>query len=268
MKPDLGMIDNGCNASGERTITFVITSCGRFDLLNVCLTSFLTYNTAPIARYLLIEDSGNQNIHSVIEKFRVPIEVIVNDPPLGQIAAIDRACRSIATPYIFHCEDDWRFYRSGFVEESLELLQSDPAITAVICRRPGQNRLTDLIFEKCPVQETNLIRYRKPNPWLHPLALGYSFNPGLRRLSDYQQLGSFAKWGHEVGASRYFKLRGRTIAVLAYPACETLGEERRLPKQYPNRTFRTLRQSVHARLRYRLVVLLDYIFEFFQKLAR
>jgi hypothetical protein len=268
MKPDLGMIDGGNNASGERTITFIMTSCGRFDLLNVCLASFLTYNTAPVARYLLIEDSGDPNIHSVIDKFRVPIEVIVNNPPLGQIAAIDRAYRSITTPYIFHCEDDWRFFRSGFVEESLELLESKPAITAVICRRPGQNTLIDEIFECCPVQETKLVRYRKPEPWRHPCWDGYAFNPGLRRLSDYRELGSFAKWGHEADVSRYFKLRGRTIAVLANPACETLGEERRLPKQYPDRTLRALWQSVRARLRYRLGVLLDHIFGFFQKSDR
>jgi hypothetical protein len=39
-------------------ITFVLTSCGRFDLLTDTIASFLAFNTAPIARYLVVEDSG------------------------------------------------------------------------------------------------------------------------------------------------------------------------------------------------------------------
>jgi hypothetical protein len=219
------------NHAGEDTITFVITSCGRFDLLNHCLASFLKPNTAPISRYLLIEDSSNHCVREIAARYDVSIEVIVNDPPLGQIAAIDRAYKTVTTPYIFHCEDDWLFYRSGFVEESLILLKHKPSITAVICRRSGQNRPTDLIFENCPLESVANVFYRKPDPWLSPTWLGYSFNPGLRRLSDYRSLGSFARLGNEREASIYVKLFGRTIAVLAKPACETTGLNRRLPKR-------------------------------------
>ncbi|MBK6807259.1 MAG: hypothetical protein IPG84_21505 [Betaproteobacteria bacterium] len=53
----------------------------------------------------------------------VPIELIVNDPPVGQMTSIDRAYALVDTPYVFHCEDDWRFFRSGFVEESRVVLR-------------------------------------------------------------------------------------------------------------------------------------------------
>jgi hypothetical protein len=234
------------------SITFVITSCGRFDLLDRCLASFLAYNTAPIRRYLLVEDSGDHHIHEVVAKFDVPMEVIVNDPPLGQIAAIDRAYQCVATPYIFHCEDDWRFFRSGFIEESLLLLKHDPSITTVLCRRPGQNEINDLVYENSPLQSIAHVLYRKPSPWLHPHWHGYAFNPGLRRLSDYEQFGSFSRLGHEIDASLYFKLRGRTVANLAKPACETSGEDRRLPKQSINRSRHALRRFVYAKWRYKL----------------
>src|SRR5262249_4242159 len=141
------MNDRGSSGIDGDPITFVITSCGRFDLLQECLQSFFTYNTAAISRYLLVEDSGDHQVHSVVAKFDFPIEVIVNDPPVGQVAAIDRAYQTVTTTYIFHCEDDWRFFRSGFIEESLLLLKHDPAITAVTCRRPGQNEIDDLIFQ-------------------------------------------------------------------------------------------------------------------------
>jgi hypothetical protein len=241
------------------SITFVITSCGRFDLLEECLESFFTYNTSPISRYLLVEDSGDHQVHDIIAKFNVPIEVIVNDPPIGQTAAIDRAYHRVTTTYIFHCEDDWRFFRSSFIEESLLLLKHDPSITAVVCRRPGQNPHFDLIFQNSLLQSFDHVRYRIPDPWLDPYWLGYSFNPGLRRLSDYQLLGSFSKWGHEANASMYFKLRGRMVAVLDNPAYETSGIERRLPKpwrpevppeQRPNLSLRSRLQFVQGKWRY------------------
>jgi hypothetical protein len=241
------------SGSGDgEAITFVITSCGRFDLLEQCLASFLAHNTAPIERYLLVEDSGDDGVRDITAKFDVPFEVIVNVPPLGQIAAIDRAYGSVTTPYIFHCEDDWRFFRSGFIEESLIVLKNDPSATAVICRRPGQTAGTSLVFETCPVQLIANVRCRKPPPWLIPDFLGYSFNPGLRRLSDYRLLGSFARWGHELDASLYFKVRGRTVAILADPACETTGSERRLPKQVVNRSLRSRWQAFEAKCRYEL----------------
>jgi hypothetical protein len=234
------------------TITFVLTSCARFDLLEGTLASFLAYNTAPIDKYVVIEDSGDRRVHDVVGKFGVPMTVIVNDPPLGQIAAIDRAYASVATPYIFHCEDDWRFFRSGFIEESLILLKHDPSATGAICRRPGQTPGTTLVFDTCPVRSIANVRYRRPHPWLVPHYLGYSFNPGLRRLSDYRLLGSFARWGSEIDASLFFKVRGRTIAILADPACETTGGDRRLAKQAVNRTSRARWQRFEAECRYYL----------------
>jgi glycosyl transferase family 2 len=98
-------------------ITFVLTSCGRFDLLEETLSSFFRQNTALMARYLVIEDSGDDSVWRVAARFPFDIEVIVNQPSLGQIASIDRAYGTVTTPYVFHCEDDWRFFRPGFVED-------------------------------------------------------------------------------------------------------------------------------------------------------
>jgi len=239
-----------CNTSDA--ITFVITSCDRFDLLEQCLASFLRYNTADISRYLIIEDSGKSGVRSVVEQFNIPVDVIVNQPPLGQIASIDRAYQTIDTPYIFHCEDDWRFFRSVFMEESLVLLKHDPSISTVLCRRPGQLETHDRIFS-APLRIYKGIEYRKPKVWSEPHWLGYSFNPGLRRLSDYKRIGSFAKWGHEMHASIFFKKHGMTVSQLETPACETSGAERRLPKQKPELGEQALSQVAWAEKRFDIV---------------
>src|SRR5262245_59391390 len=106
----------------DGAITFVLTSCGRFDLLNFTLSSFRAYNTAPIAKYIIVEDSGLTEVTSIAAQLGNNVEVLINDPPLGQMGAIDRAYERVSTPYVFHCEDDWFFFRSGFIEESKSLI--------------------------------------------------------------------------------------------------------------------------------------------------
>ena len=53
---------------------------------------------------------------------------------VGQIRLIDQAYARVDTPFIFHLEDDWEFYRSGFMEKSRALLERDPKILLVQLR--------------------------------------------------------------------------------------------------------------------------------------
>ena len=212
--------------TGSTDITFVLTSCGRFDLLAQTLQTFLASNTAAISRYVIVEDSGDRQISDVLASFDVRFELLINDPPRGQMASIDLAYSGVHTPYIFHCEDDWRFFRGGFVEESLQLLEQIATISTVKCRRPGQNDLHDQVVYSAGVSRLGDIEYRQPALDAHPIWGGYSLNPGLRRLSDWRALGSFAACGHEIDLSQWFKRNGMGIASLERPACETTGHGR------------------------------------------
>ncbi|HEY7943763.1 MAG TPA: SEC-C domain-containing protein [Casimicrobiaceae bacterium] len=209
-------------------ITFVLTSCGRFDLLAETISTFLACNTAPIARYVIIEDSGDERIRDVLAPFDGKFELLFNDPRRGQMQSIDLAYAGVRTPYIFHCEDDWRFYRGGFVEESLLLLEHIAGISVVLCRRKGQNGVHDMFTFSAGVSRLHDVEFRQPAPDVNPIWGGYSFNPGLRRLADYRRVGSFARCGHESEVSRQFKQRGMGIASLERPACETTGRSRHL----------------------------------------
>jgi SEC-C motif len=209
--------------NSAREITFVLTSCGRFDLLADTIASFLACNTAPIARYVVIEDSGDAAVRDVLASFDCKLELLFNDVRRGQMASIDRAYSTVSTPYIFHCEDDWRFFRPGFVEESLLLLENDANISAVMCRRLGQNALHDMIANSVSVSCLGSVDFRQPALDVNRVWGGYHFNPGLRRLADYRRIGSFAQQGHEAEASVWFMRQGMGIAVLENPACETTG---------------------------------------------
>lgn len=207
-------------------ITFVLTSCGRFDLLAETISTFLACNTAPIARYVIVEDSGVAGVRAVLASCGAPFELLFNEPPRGQMQSIDLAYAGVETPYIFHCEDDWSFFRGGFVEESLLLLENIATISTVKCRRTGQNALHDMVTSTAPVTRLRDVEFRQPLLDVHAIWGGYSFNPGLRRLADYRRLGSFAACGHETDVSRWFKQHGMGIASLERPACETTGLQR------------------------------------------
>jgi len=174
----------------EAMITGVVTSCRRYDLLSDTLNSFFSMNTAPFDRLIVIEDGAD-----IPEEIRRPfshhpIEWISTGQRVGQLAAIDYAYSRVTTPYIFHFEDDWLFYRSGFIERSLVVLESNPKCLQVWIRA-----LTDT--QRHPMEEfvhTDLgvtwrrlaLDYRFKGEW-H----GFSFNPGLRRLQDYVSMGGY-----------------------------------------------------------------------------
>src|SRR5262245_4194320 len=124
-------------ASSSRTddVTVVLTSCGRPDLLARTLDSFLKYTTYPIRAFIVIEDGVAQSTLAVAERFRQQkIRWLCTGKKVGQILAIDLAYKHVATPYIFHCEDDWEFSAPGFIERSLSVLKQNEKILQVWIR--------------------------------------------------------------------------------------------------------------------------------------
>ena len=226
----------GGDIAEPEPITFALTSCGRFDLLETTLVSFRRFNTCPLHRMIVIEDSGDEAVRDLCARIDPAIEVIVNPVRLGHMASLDRLYGRIATEFVFHCEDDWAFHRSGFLEESLLVLKRNASMSMVSCRGIGPNGVHNLLFEQAPKQHAGRIAYRFPPPFGDEGWEGYSFNPGLRRLSDIRALGRFADLGSESEVGRWFVARGMRIGYLARPACETTGymnpSESYVPRRY------------------------------------
>lgn len=242
----------------NKDITFVITSADRFDLLETTLDSFFQYNTAPIVRHILTEDRGGVSVLGILKKHQVEFDVFINEPPIGAFPSIDMVYKTITTPYIFHCEDDWRFFRSGFIEESMVLLEAFPNISMVLNRRRGQTPMSDLIYQG-EIQKYQGIEFRCAPMLAHPHWLGYSFNPGLRRLSDYKKMGSFGRWGVEIDASIFFKRQGMTMATLEDPACETTGGKRHVKDPALTRNWRSHVQEKQRTLVHHLELMLHIL---------
>ncbi|QXO61636.1 glycosyltransferase [Morganella morganii] len=174
----------------DSDVTIVITSCDRFDLLKETITSLDINNTYKIKEVIITEDSGNENIKQCIPA-HWNCRVLINNPKLGQLKSIDLAYSFVTTPYIFHCEDDWMFYRKGFIEDSLEVLNSNKNILQVWLRDFTGDISKCYSFHSISNPKIiNDITYFKLES-CNPNWKGFSLNPGLRRKSDYEKEAPF-----------------------------------------------------------------------------
>lgn len=220
--------------SQESEVTLVVTSCGRFDLLKQTLESFDRYNTAPIREVFITEDSGDDAVHGAVpEHWKPYCTVFVNRPKLGQLASIDLAYSHVKTVYIFHCEDDWQFYREAFVEDSQAVLDVSPGVLQVWLRSHAHDLAIHSPYISLGARQ--VIAGVPLYPLLSEKAewQAFSLNPGLRRLSDYQRCAPFAAYSGEKALSRRYaelnltavKLEGDAVLHTGFGSHVTLPEE-------------------------------------------
>ena len=212
-------------------ITVVITSFNRLDLLKIAISSFNRFNTFPIKEFIIIDDSGNEEFHKEIRKLYPSYTLILNKSNIGLVESIDKAYALVTTPYVFHSEDDYEYYRPGFIERSLVVLENDPKIMQVWLRD-----LTDTagLSVEPKILRSGNIEYHlmgdcKDN-WWH----GFCFQCGLRKMSAYDRIKPFTKWSSpsEFITSReckigqaYYKL-GYRAAILLQGYARHIGQKR------------------------------------------
>lgn len=229
--------------------TAVVTSCGRFDLLEATLRSFLAHADIQPSRILVIEDSGDRRVDDVVARLPARCDTVVNEYQLGQMRSIDKAYSHVETEWVFHCEDDWEFFRSGFIGQSATVLKAHPEISLVALRpREEFNKLV----RNAPTEITDGVAWVRFDPGLHPEYFGYSFNPGLRRMSDYRRLAPLADIGGELLVSLAFKKAGFHYGNLEEPAVRHIGDGRHvhdpMQRKRPTNRLERLKRSIEKRV--------------------
>ena len=218
-------------------ITAVFTSCGRFDFLQRTIKSFLHHADLPLEKIIIIDNSAlpdaGSSINAILEEcdiLNTPVQVIVNEENIGQVASIDKAYSLVETEYIFHCEDDWEFFDGGFLALSKSLLQERSDIVNI-------NLRIRLDGEKGSMHPTGEQLTTESGIKYHEYELGYlgawhgfSWNPGLRRKKEYELIGSFKQRGEESGAGNFYKNNGYVAACLEKSYCKHIGTYSSTPK--------------------------------------
>ena len=234
--------------------TVALTSCGRFDLLERTLRSLLPRLDGPVAQILIIEDSGNCGILELVQQFGsgpCSINVLINKSPLGQIKSIDRLYSHVETEWVFHCEDDWECSGKDLIRKSFSVLNESDRFSMVSLRNISEHG--QAVFGPKKITSTG-VGYHVADgtiPW-HGEAAGLNFNPGMRRMCDYQLVGPYAKWGmhpSEAQVSQAYRKFGYLITCLAEPAIRHIGDGRHVrdPFQLTGFNHRMVR-SVRKRL--------------------
>lgn len=215
----------------NNSVTLTLTSCGRIDLLERTILSFIKYNTYPIDSYILIDDSANtqvfENIKNLNKRLGNIFHLYFNYKKIGQVRSVDKMYSTVNTDYIFHCEDDWEFYRSDFIQKSIDILNENAKILLAIIR-PKSDRLNTSMSNEV-LQTKNGTKYRRVIPvsylvdpainrWIRDYG-GFTLNPGLRRTSDYKLVQSYTSLSDENGCEepidKFYKRLGYYVVSLS-----------------------------------------------------
>lgn len=183
-------------------VSICLTSCGRWELLQRTVSSLLNKWDGPAPwEFFIHDDSGELDtiamnaINAQVQaKWGIHVKWTYSSNQ-GQVYAIDALYAQVCTEYIFHCEDDWEFIESGFVHDSIAILKHDALVSNVWLRFPDDRNGHPAMNRVMRTQEG--LRYQYMAYEYNSAWNGMTWNPGMRRLSDYLAIGkfsSFCRW--------------------------------------------------------------------------
>lgn len=221
-------------------VSFVMTACGRPDLMEKTLDSFFKFNTSPIERFIITEDSADPEIFLQCKqlnnkKYNNKLEFVFNEKKLGQAKSIDLAYSMIDTPYIFHCEEDWEFYGNEFIEQSIAILSADETVIQAWIRPKSDGILNDIskdvyqiggIGVRDVLPKSFMVRGGAPGgkDLIIRDYMGFSWNPGVKRLSDYKLLrNGYAGIREEHMIDAYYRSHAKGFKVVSLSELDDQG---------------------------------------------
>lgn len=163
-------------------ITVVITSYNRRDLLQSTIESLSKFIDYPIKEFIIIEDSADKDMRNWLIHYcrDTNFKIVLNEKNIGAYQSIDKAYSFVSTPFVVHCEDDWRFTKSGFTERALKVLESNPMIMQVNLSNENNQPI---------IYNSNYSIFGDNDIW-H----GFTCNPSIRSMAAYAKTKPWTQW--------------------------------------------------------------------------
>lgn len=222
------------NRVDPQKLAVALTSCGRFDLLEETVSSFLQHFDTDAIH--VAEDSGNRDQAADCAQRFPAVDMRVNAGRLGQMRSIDQLYATFDTPYVLHLEDDWLFSGSVDVDRVVKFMETRPDISVVCIGYRLDKR-----FQHRAQQETHDgIDYLVWDVDAHPKWFSYSFNPSIGRLAFWRAFGPFEKFVTEENISAFCKARGMRIAMVVPSLAAHIGDARHTPDPFQPARAKTL----------------------------
>jgi hypothetical protein len=201
-------------------ITIIVTSCDRFDLLERTLDSFFALNTYPYVAFHIHNDSLNAVPLWVKQKYSDKGITWHESIKRGLSKSWDYLIDLVETEYFFNIEDDWEFSgNSNFINESIEVLGLGYEQVWIRDEKDHKQKLS--ILTNTTENKTKYKRVQKAPDWC-----GFTFNPSVRKLSDWFRLFPYGVAGmDEIDISRMV-YNNYQAASLVNSACKHIGWHR------------------------------------------
>jgi hypothetical protein len=218
------------NKQYNTNVTATILSCGRFDLLQRTIESFLKTAGTGV-NVILYDDSANEEHQQLIfNEYSSKFDLYLGDERKGQAWGIDFLFSKAETPWIFYLEDDWLFLEPGYLQDSARVLTADPSI--MICGIAIKQSYFSL-GAATNLHEVSGVRVYDHSRWRisehHGWWNGWIGSPNLKRTDDIRKLPKFSsvfdeeEWDREV-----FGKSGRRSVWLEKRYVEHIGYGRSL----------------------------------------
>lgn len=199
-------------------ISLCLTIGKRPKALEATLTSLFAH--VQFEHILAINDFGDLKTSRVFLDM-CPHGHLLPYHNLGHHRAIDALYGAVKTPYIFHCEDDWRFDAPVLLDHARNLLEAKAWVSSV-CVRALDDFLSEADTHKITPLDSPYQDYARLDG-IHDQWYGYSFNPHLTRRTLWQTHGPFARFKKERHLSRYLRQAGFAMAYAQQGSCWHIG---------------------------------------------
>jgi GT2 family glycosyltransferase len=172
-----------------KTVSVVITSYDRLDLLKRTIDSFNANNSYNIEQFIIIEDSGKPEVHKLLKKSYPDYTLILNEKNIGLVESIDRAYSMVTSDFIFHSEDDYEYYRPDFIHRSIEVLNSNDKLMQVWIRAMDDTTGQPILPYLKMANGVPFYHMGEHQNWY-----GFCFQCGLRKVDAYNKVKPYTQW--------------------------------------------------------------------------
>lgn len=205
-------------------LTVIFFSCRRLHLLHQSVEAFLKLNI-PFVDFIIVNDSGDKLIHDQLKYLFRGATFVLNESNVGLMKSIDNGYKLIKTPYFLHFEDDWCCNgKTGFVEQALDIMESNPWIEEVWFADYNNHPLDpDILTNDNTKFKLASENYQKGLNGYNDFAWhGFTTACALKRISDYDRVKPYSDipwegtiWHREQAiGERYHQLGYRTACLL------------------------------------------------------
>ncbi len=195
----------------EKLITVTVTSCKRLDLFKSTVSSFLNccQDLELIYEWIVIDDNSSDSERTQMKNLFPFIKFIWKSyEEKGHAKSMNILRNEVKTPFIFHMEDDWIFFRKEkYLSICLDILSEDNSFGQCLVNREygERNQCHDIFGTDCHITSNNnryYIHHYLKDKELHEFNMKnkvknavywphYSLRPGIMRTSVWKELGEY-----------------------------------------------------------------------------